>query len=184
MNFKKQMAIVEGLFFVNGDEGTSIEDIKLILEINDEKKIVEVINALIEKYQKDDSCGLEIQNFAKTKYRMITKKENVEFYTKLSNIKTETKLSTASIETLSIIAYKGPITRAAVENIRGVNCDAIFYKLKTRNLITNVGKSDEVGKPSLYKVTDSFLKYFNLKSLDDLPKIEDESKNEKDIFGR
>ncbi|QBQ07490.1 chromosome condensation and segregation factor B [Spiroplasma gladiatoris] len=184
MDLKKEMSIVEGLLFINGDEGASLDDIKLILEINDSNLVEQIITQLIEKYQNDMSSGLDIQRFAKVKYRMITKKENVDYFIKLSNIKTETKLSTASIETLSIIAYKGPITRADVENIRGVNSDSIFYKLKLRGMISEAGKSNEVGKPTLYKVTDNFLKYFNLNSLDDLPKLKEQNEKEQDIFGR
>ncbi|AOG60197.1 chromosome condensation and segregation factor B [Spiroplasma helicoides] len=184
MDFDKKMAIAEGLLFVNGDEGTSLEDLKFILELENDDDVEKVIEDLIAKYEKDKSSGLDIQKFAKSKYRMTTKKQNADFYARLTNVKTETKLSTASIETLSIIAYKGPITKAAVETIRGVGCDAIFYKLKLRNLITDAGKSEEVGKPTLYKVTEDFLKYFNLNSLDDLPKLQDSFEQDKDIFGR
>ncbi|QEH61600.1 segregation and condensation protein B [Spiroplasma chinense] len=184
MDFNKKMAIVEGLLFVNGDEGTSMDDLKFILETDDETLIEQIINSLIEKFQNDEQSGLDIQRFAKTKFRMITKVENAEHYKKLTNVKTEAKLSTASIETLSIVAYRGPITRQGVEQIRGVNCESIFYKLKLRNLITEAGKSEELGKPTLYKVTEDFLKYFNLNSLDDLPKLKESISEESDIFKR
>ncbi|AHI52646.1 SMC-Scp complex subunit ScpB [Spiroplasma culicicola] len=184
MDIKKMQAITEGLLFVNGDEGVETEELKFILSVEDDVIIEQIILALIEKYQNDQSSGLDIQKFAKTKFRMITKKENADYYAKLSNVKTEAKLSTASIETLSIIAYKGPISRHGVEDIRGVNCENIFYKLKLRNLITEAGKSDEIGKPMLYKVTDDFLKYFNLNSLEDLPKLKEADIEERDIFSR
>ncbi|AUB31364.1 SMC-Scp complex subunit ScpB [Spiroplasma floricola] len=184
MDNKKRMSIIEGLLFVNGDEGTSIEDLQFILGDIKENEISDLIDQLIKKYSKDDSSGLSIQKFAKNRYRMITKKENADFYAKLANVKTESKLSTASIETLSIIAYRGPISKANVEEIRGVNCEAIFYKLKLRNLIKEAGKSDEVGKPMLYKVTQDFLKYFNLNSLDELPKLKETIEEEKEIFTR
>lgn len=185
MDFKKQVAITEGLLFVNGDEGASIEDLQFILETTDETLINQIIGFLVEKYENDETCGISIQKFNKTKFRMVTKKENAEHYQKLSNIKTEAKLSTASIETVSIIAYRGPITKAKVEKLRGVNCDTIFYKLKLRNLIQEAGKSEEVGKPTLYKVTEDFLKYFNLTSLEDLPELKEINEDEeKDIFNR
>ncbi|AGR41939.1 SMC-Scp complex subunit ScpB [Spiroplasma diminutum] len=184
MDNNKKMAIIEGLLFVNGDEGTTIEDLQFILEDISQDEIEVLIDDLSHKYKNDSSSGLDIQKFAKNKFRMITKKENAEFYTKLANVKTESKLSTASIETLSIIAYKGPISRTNVEDIRGVNCETIFYKLKLRNLIEEAGKSQEIGKPMLYRVTEDFLKYFNLNSLDELPELKETIKEEKDIFNR
>ncbi len=184
MEFNKKLAITEGLLFVNGDDGVSIDDLKFILNTEEDSIIEKILDALKDKYSSDEASGLDIQKFARNKFRMITKKENAEHYAKLSNIKTEAKLSTASIETLSIIAYKGPISKAKVEDIRGVNCETIFYKLKLRNLIEEAGKSSELGKPMLYKVTDDFLKYFNLNSLDDLPKLKETIEEEKDIFKR
>ncbi|ATX71382.1 SMC-Scp complex subunit ScpB [Spiroplasma clarkii] len=185
MEFKKQVAVTEGLLFVNGDEGVSIDDLKFILETNDETLINQIINTLIENYENNEMSGLTIQKFNKVKFRLVTKRENAEYFQKLSNVKTETRLSTASIETVSIIAYRGPITKAQVEELRGVNCDTIFYKLKLRNLIQEVGKSEEVGKPTLYNITEDFLKYFNLSSLDDLPKLKEIiEEDEKDIFNR
>ncbi len=184
MEFNKKLAITEGLLFVNGDDGVSIDDLKFILNTEEDSIIEKILDALKDKYRGDEAGGLDIQKFARNKFRMITKKENAEHYAKLSNIKTEAKLSTASIETLSIIAYKGPISKAKVEDIRGVNCETIFYKLKLRNLIEEAGKSSDLGKPMLYKVTDDFLKYFNLNSLDDLPKLKETIEEEKDIFKR
>ncbi|AHB36132.1 SMC-Scp complex subunit ScpB [Spiroplasma apis] len=184
MEFNKKLAITEGLLFVNGDDGVSIDDLKFILNTEEDTIIEKILDSLKDKYRGDESSGLDIQKFARNKFRMITKKENAEHYAKLSNIKTEAKLSTASIETLSIIAYKGPISKAKVEDIRGVNCETIFYKLKLRNLIEEAGKSSDLGKPMLYKVTDDFLKYFNLNSLDDLPKLKETIEEEKDIFKR
>jgi len=184
MEFNKKLAITEGLLFVNGDDGVSIDDLKFILNTEEDSIIEKILDTLKDKYRGDESSGLNIQKFARNKFRMITKKENAEHYAKLSNIKTEAKLSTASIETLSIIAYKGPISKAKVEDIRGVNCETIFYKLKLRNLIEETGKSSDLGKPMLYKVTDDFLKYFNLNSLDDLPKLKETIEEEKDIFKR
>ncbi|ALD66159.1 SMC-Scp complex subunit ScpB [Spiroplasma cantharicola] len=184
MDNNKKIAIVEGLLFLSGDEGTTIEELQFILNEGNIGEIEKIIDKLIDRYSKDKACGLNIQKFAKNKFRLITKKENAEYYTKLANVKTESKLSTASIETLSIVAYKGPISRANVEDIRGVNCETIFYKLKLRNLIEEAGKSQDVGKPMLYKVTDDFLKYFNLNSLDELPKLKEAIEEEKDIFNR
>ncbi|AKU80119.1 SMC-Scp complex subunit ScpB [Spiroplasma turonicum] len=183
MENKKKISLIEGLLFINGDEGVSLEEVSIFLDISiDESE--ELIVLIQNKYKKDLECGLELQRFAKNKFRMITKKENSEYYIKLANLKTESRLSSASIEVLSIIAYKGPVTKADVENIRGVNCDNIFYKLKLRNLISEVGKSNDVGKPTLYNVTTEFLKYFNLNSLEELPKLKESNISDKEIFNR
>lgn len=181
----KWMSIIEGLLFINGDEGTTINDISTILEIDDEEIIIKHVEGLKDKYKNDSACGLDIQKFAGNKYRLITKKEDVDYYVKLENIKTETKLSTASLEVLTIIAYNEPVTKAYVEDVRGVNCDNVFHKLKLRNLIVQCGTDpSKPYNPALYKTTDDFMKYFNINSLDELPQLIEEKNEEKDIFTR
>ncbi|WP_342269274.1 SMC-Scp complex subunit ScpB [Spiroplasma endosymbiont of Aspidapion aeneum] len=182
MNNNKLMAVVEGLLFLNGDAGVDIEDIKQMLNINEKDEVVKIINNLNHKYKNDDSCGLMIQTFAQTKFRMVIKNAFFDYYLKLENIKTEAKLSSAAIEVLSLIAYRGPISKPEVEQIRGVNCDIHFSKLRQRGLIAENGKAENlVGKPMLYITTDDFLKYFNLNSLDELPPLTAVEENE-DIF--
>lgn len=87
--------------------------------------------------------------------------------------KNEMRLSRAAMETLAIIAYSQPITRAEIEAIRGVNVDAMIRLLVTKNLITEVGKRDAPGKPMQYGTTKEFLKYFKLESIEDLPKLDE-----------
>jgi Predicted transcriptional regulator containing the HTH domain len=83
------------------------------------------------------------------------------------------KLSRAAMETLAIIAYSQPITRAEIEAIRGVNVDAMIRLLVAKNLITELGKRDAPGKPMQYGTTNEFLKYFKLDSIEDLPKLDE-----------
>lgn len=100
----------------------------------------------------------------------------VEIWEELKNnysSKGHTRLSKAAMETLSIIAYSQPITRAEVESIRGVSADTMIRFLLSKNLIREAGKKDAPGKPTLYATTDEFLAYFKLNSLDDLPKLEE-----------
>ncbi|AXK51440.1 SMC-Scp complex subunit ScpB [Spiroplasma alleghenense] len=185
MNKEKIMGIIEGLLFISGDEGIGEDYIHLILEDQKEEVIQEAIQALKLKYQNDQTCGIDIQKFAGNKHRMITKKEYHDFMVKMTNIKLESKLSSASIETLSIIAYKGPISKPEIEQIRGVGCDQIMYKLKIRNLIKEMGKSELPGRPMLYSVTNDFLKLFNLNSLSELPELPTNNDQEDaDIFNR
>ncbi|KAF5279620.1 hypothetical protein FQR65_LT15368 [Abscondita terminalis] len=178
-----QNLLLEGLLFINGDDGVSLEDFIKVLDC-EESEVVNLINELTEKYKNDVNSAFSIQKFASSKFRLSTKKEHSEYYIKLENIKTETKLSSASLETLSIIAYKGPITKQAVEEIRGVNCDTVVQKLLIRNLIKKVKDQKGIGGASIYVVTDVFLKYFNINSLDELPKLKEDTQGEKDIFSR
>ncbi|AHI53647.1 chromosome condensation and segregation factor B [Spiroplasma sabaudiense Ar-1343] len=185
MTNEKIMGIIESILFVNGDEGISEDYIHLILENQSAAKIAQALQGLREKYRNDLSCGLDIQKFAGNRYRMVTKKDNHDYLSKMTNIKTESKLSSASIETLSIIAYKGPISRPEIEQIRGVGCDAIMYKLKIRNLIKEMGKSELPGRPMLYGITNDFLKLFNLNSLEELPELPGANlEDDADIFSR
>ncbi|KAJ3616236.1 hypothetical protein Zmor_011978 [Zophobas morio] len=181
MTESKKMALIEGLLFINGDSGVDINDMCFLIDQNEEE-VKQVISELTDKYNNDDASGITIQNFAKTQYRMITKKEDAEQYKKLATVKTEAKLSGASLETLSIIAYKGPISRPEIEEIRGVNCENVIYKLKTRDLIREAGQSSRAGKPMNFEVTDNFMKYFNINSLDELPSLDTFNEEQKNLF--
>ena len=99
------------------------------------------------------------------------KKEYYEYIYPIFDKRSKPNLSNAALETLSIIAYNPRITKAEIEAIRGVNSDGTMYKLLEYNLIENVGKSDAPGRPSMYNVTNEFLKMFGITSLDELPEL-------------
>ena len=99
---------------------------------------------------------------------MVTKPENVDFVDKLIHSPIETTLSNAALETLSIIAYKQPITRLTIENIRGVNSDGVVETLLDKRLIQEMGRGEGLGRPILYGTTVTFLRHFGLKDLNDL----------------
>jgi segregation and condensation protein B len=99
---------------------------------------------------------------------MVTHSENVDFVDRLLHSPIYTTLSNAALETLAIIAYKQPITRLTVENIRGVNSDGVIQTLLDKKLIIEAGKSDAVGHPILYATTQDFLRHFGLKDLADM----------------
>src|SRR5699024_7011757 len=157
MNKNKKISLIQGLLFINGDSGVELNDICFLIG-SESYETIALIDELKDSMTNDESCGLTIQNFAQTNYRMITKKEDAEAYKKLAKVKTEAKLSSASLETLSIIAYKGPISRPEIEELRGVNCENVIYKLKIRNLIEEAGHSERPGKPMNFKVTNEFMK--------------------------
>ena len=102
-------------------------------------------------------------------YQLATRPEYGEYIDKYFGIDKKQSLSQAMLETLSIIAYKQPITRIDIESIRGVKCEYTLGVLNDRGLIKEVGKMDAPGKPILYGTTDTFLKVFGLSSLEDLP---------------
>lgn len=175
------IAVLEGLLFIAGDEGIDLETIKNVLEINDEE-----LNGLIEKLISNYSSserGLNIEEFGK-KIKLTTKAEHKEYYERLVNEEANSLLSNAALETLAIIAYNGPVTRVEIDEIRGINSSHLVRKLLLKNLIKDVGKSDKPGRPILYNVTENFLDYFGLKSIEDLPKIEEitPEDEEKDLF--
>lgn len=108
----------------------------------------------------------------------MTKKEHSKYYKSLVDEEVSDTLSPAALETLAIIAYNQPITRLMVDEIRGVSSVYVIRKLLLKNLVKEVGRSELPGRPILYGVTDQFLDYFGLKSLDDLPEITVEEKDE------
>lgn len=163
------IAVIEGLLFLKGDEGASLEEICYCLEV-EEKEVTAYIEQLKDKYSGELS-GICLQKL-NDKYRLMTKPEFSTFYSKILENPITQKLSNAAMETLAIIAYKQPVTRAEVSDIRGVNSDGIMKSLAARNLIFESGILDAVGKPILYKTTDDFLDLFNLSSLEELPSID------------
>jgi len=174
MNLK---AVLEGILFIVGDEGTNINDIKNILNISEEE-VKKLLLELKQDYEKEDR-GLRI-SYLGNSFKLTTKEEHKEYYEKLvTNTKTTT-LSNAALEVLAVIAYNEPITRIQIDEIRGVNSSQIVRRLQARGFIKICGKSDTIGKPSLYKTTNDFLDYFGLSSRKDLPEIIMESKVKKD----
>ena len=164
------LGILEGLLFVMGDEGIELDKIKSVLEI-DTNELNNLIVELKKEYN-NVNRGLSIEEFG-NKIKLTTKKEHKEYYEKLVAEESNAMLSNAALETLAIIAYNGPVTRIEVDEIRGINSSHLVRKLLLKNLIKDVGRSDAPGRPILYKVTDNFLDYFGLTSIEDLPKIEE-----------
>lgn len=166
--FTNMAAVLEGLLFLTGDDGLTIEQAKDTLG-TDEEKTLELFDYL-QKYYLDDQRGIEVVRFGNT-FKFLSKAIVHDYAKKLFQISTEAKLSTAALETLAIIAYKQPITRVEIEEIRGVGADVMLRKLEARGLIKEDGRSDAVGRPILYSVTDEFMDAFQLISLDELPEL-------------
>ena len=165
---ERMLAILEGLLFLCGDDGLSIEQAAASMDATEEY-VAELFDEL-QKYYLQESRGIEIARFGE-KYRFLSKAAIHEAAKKLLQTSTEAKLSNAALETLAIIAYKQPITRVEIEEIRGVGADVMLRKLVARGLIQEDGRSEAAGRPILYSVTDEFLDSFKLLSLDELPEL-------------
>jgi segregation and condensation protein B len=168
--------IIEALIF-SSDRPLSIKQIKDI--INDEKvtsgvsvdmkKIEEAVHELMEQYS-DDEYSYRLMEIAGG-YRFATKKEYAVWLAKLNKEKLKRKLSQSALETLAIIAYNQPITRSEIEAIRGVNVDYIIGALLEKDLITLKGRAETIGRPMLYGITNTFLGYLGIASINDLPPL-------------
>lgn len=161
---------VFGILFVAGDDGVSRQELAQSLE-EPISNIDDCLEQLKLNFQTDDSSALEVVNFNQ-RYRLITKKELAKDVEKYAQAPFSQNLTRASIETLSIVAYRQPITRMAIDEIRGVSSSSLIQKLISRDLIKEIGRIEAPGRPVLYGVTDYFMDYFGLKTLEDLPEIE------------
>ena len=166
------LGILEGILFVVGDEGISLKDISQTMEI-EESEVKELLKELKAEYEKDHR-GLKV-TYLGDSFKLTTKKEHKDYYQKLAHTPEINTLSNAALETLAIIAYNGPMTRAEVDELRGVSTSHIIRKLLAKELIKENGKSDMPGRPNLYVVTNEFLDYFGLATINDLPHIEEEN---------
>ena len=165
MEIEKAKAIIEAILFACGRE-VQIKELMSALELSSEDLFV-IIESMKQDYEKAGR-GIEIIKINDA-IQLTTKKEYYEYIYPIFDKRSKPNLSNAALETLSIIAYNPKITRAEIEAIRGVNSDGTMYKLLEYNLIENVGKADAPGRPSMYSVTNEFLKMFGITSLDDLP---------------
>lgn len=163
-------SIIESLIFLNG-EPLKISEIASGLDVS-EIEVVSCVNDLINMY-KENGGGLHIIR-VEDAVQMCTSPDNAQAVIDFFKPIVKKDLSDSALETLSIVAYKQPITRAEVEDIRKVQCTYVLKYLQSHDLIKAVGKKDAVGHPTLYGTTDEFLRLVGIESLSELPKLEDE----------
>lgn len=185
MVFVNWKGILESLLFAAGDEGLTLKQITQVMEI-DETKALEVIQSLKEEYETNRDRGILLIELAGT-YQLATKKEHAIYLKRLVESPGNSTLSQAALETLAIVAYKQPITRAEIENIRGVKTERPLQTLMAKGLIEEVGRAEGTGRAYLYGTTKEFLDYFGLKNLNELPPLpepgdEDFEQDEADLF--
>ncbi|MDY0082168.1 MAG: SMC-Scp complex subunit ScpB [Ignavibacteriaceae bacterium] len=171
---KSYNSIIEVLIFSSDEPISESEIIRAIkgidgedVEINSEN-ISETVD-LLNKYYEENGRSFKIKKIANG-YVFVTKEVFAKYVGYLSSEKSKRRLSQAALETLAIIAYKQPVTKPELEQIRGVNSDYILTTLLEKNLITITGRAESIGRPLLYGTTTEFLKYFGLFNLSDLPK--------------
>ena len=185
MELIKWSSIVESLLFAAGDEGLTLKQLAEVLEV-DELKVGQIIEDMKNEYNQNELRGLMLLQVAGT-YQLATKKANAAYLKKLVDSPNNATLSQAALETLAIIAYKQPITRAEIEEIRGVKTERPLTTLISKALIKEVGRAEGTGRAKFYGTTKEFLDYFGLKNLEELPalpeKVEEEYvQEEADLF--
>lgn len=180
INLEKETALVEAILYLESDpvDEAAISRIAGL----DKTIITEVLERLAEKYQAEDS-GLELSRIGGGVI-ISPKREFWESLRERYGRKNETRISRAAMETLSIIAYSQPITRAEIEAIRGVSADNMIRLLLEKELIRESGKKDVPGKPSQYSTTKEFLKQFRLNSIADLPKLNESETDRFELEGQ
>ena len=174
MDHDYYLGILEGLLFAVGEEGVSLEQLVEVLELGN-YEIEVLIGELRERYS-NEKFGLAISEMAGV-YKMVTKKDHAHYFKKLLESPHQKTLSSAALEVLAIIAYKQPVTRGELEAIRGVSNDSVMKKLLMFDLIEEAGRTNAPGRPMQFRTTDSFLDYFGIRTIDELPEI-----NEADIL--
>jgi len=167
---------VEALLFVVGDDGLTIKQLAHLLG-DTEEVAAQAMDALRTALEKEDNRGITIKEMAGV-YQLITKPELADTIQKLVENPTAQSLSQASLEVLAIVAYKQPITRVAIEDLRGVKCERPLQTLASRGLVKEVGRSEGTGRAILYGTTKEFLNYFGLNSIEEMPPLPEEENGE------
>ncbi len=162
--------ILECLLFIS-DKPLTSKKIVGVTGIEDENKIQSAMRSLKKDYD-DRNSSLQVSTIAGG-YQLSTKKEFSKWVRKLYEQQVTYRLSASALETLSVIAYKQPVTRVEIEKVRGVDVSGVLRSLLDKKLIKVAGKKDAIGRPSLYRTTDNFLMYFGLKDISDMPDIDE-----------
>nr|WP_081503748.1 SMC-Scp complex subunit ScpB [Paenisporosarcina sp. TG-14] len=178
------MSKIESLLFVTGDEGLSSKQLESLTEATS-IDVKEALTKLQEDYVQSEYRGIELKELAGT-YQLISKKQNASTIQLLIENPTSQPLSQASLEVLAIVAYKQPITRIEIEDLRGVKSERPLHTLSIKGLIQEVGRADGTGRAILYGTTKEFLNVFGLNDMNELPPLPEsqvtEDDNQTDLF--
>lgn len=165
MERKRAEAAIEAILFAMGDS-VELDKIAAAMEM-DKKAVKNIIDEMMERYNTEER-GIQIIELEDA-YQLCTKSELYDYLIRIAKQPRKISLSDVVMETLSIIAYKQPITKLEIEKIRGVKCDHAVNKLVEYNLVKELGRLDAPGRPLLFGTTEEFLRHFGIHSLEDLP---------------
>ncbi|TYR82542.1 SMC-Scp complex subunit ScpB [Priestia megaterium] len=171
MNKQHIIPAIESLLFVSGDEGLSVKQLMEILNVAQED-IKLALDELTKQYE-SDIRGIHLVEIAGS-YQFVTKKDYASYVEKLIESPPNQSLSQAALETLAIVAYRQPITRAEIEELRGVKTERPLQTLIGKALLKEMGRAEGAGRAILYGTTKEFLAYFGLKNIAELPPLPEE----------
>ncbi len=177
MNKQQTLSALEAVLFASGDP-ISIDRLSQVFEIKPEE-IEQYIKELKAKLDSNNS-GFDVVRLENT-YQLVTREEFAPYIKKAFDIKRRTPLSPASLEVLAVIAYNQPVTRAFIEQVRGVDCSGVVSTLVEKGLIEERGRLELPGRPLLYGTTKTFLRSFSLSDLSDLPPLPKDNPEVNDI---
>mgnify|MGYP000051453820 CR=1 FL=1 len=167
MQIDEKLSIIEAILFASG-EPVELEKLSLASGI-EEETVPKLVQLLIDRYENNKSSLTIIK--LNNSYQLATKSEYSEYIKSAMETKRATPLSPAAMEVLTIIAYNQPVTKGFVEHVRGVDSSSVVNSLIEKNLLEEAGRLDVPGRPLAYKTTNTFLRCFQLSSLDDLPPL-------------
>lgn len=167
MDRNKEKAILEAILFTMGD---SVEIARLADVIEEDKNTTKALLEEMAKEYQEENRGISLTTLDDA-VQLCTKGELYEYLVKIAKTPKKFVLTDTLLETLSIIAYKQPVTRLEIERVRGVSCDHAVNKLLEFDLITEVGRMDAPGRPLLFGTTEQFLRSFGVKSIEELPEL-------------
>lgn len=182
-NLTTLMSKIESLLFVIGEDGLTLHQLAQLTD-SEPTELQEALSELKARYDHDEARGIMLKELAGT-YQLISKPANAEVIEKLVENPPAQSLSQAALEVLAIVAYKQPITRVEIEDLRGVKCERPLHTLSQKLLIQEVGRVEGTGRAILYGTTTEFLNYFGLNRIEDLPPLEVEEfdiEEEQDLF--
>lgn len=167
MERQKAKAVLEAILFTMGE---SVEVDRLATVIEEDKKATRELLLEMKKEYEAEEGGITLMELEDS-FQMCTKGDMYEYLIKIAKTPRKYVLTDTLLETLSIVAYKQPITRVEIEKIRGVSCDHAVNRLVEFGLIAEVGRMDAPGRPLLFGTTEEFLRSFGVKSLEELPEL-------------
>ncbi len=173
-------ALLESLLFV-AEEPVTIEQLARVLEVSNDA-VESAVAALSAEYHRGGGRGIRLQR-KNDRVQLISAPEAAPVLQRFLGVDLSSSLSPAAVETLAVIAYRQPLTRAEIEAVRGVNCDGVLRTLVSHGLVEPVGRLEQPGRPFLYGTTFQFLQYFGLESLADLPPLAGDEEEAKETEG-